>query len=126
MNLPDDLIANVFAYLRFEDIKMIGLDYNMFKKIIFHRTGKIYYEPWFWGMYNNLYYRCYKCGDNIDFNLHVMIFCMKCELEYDDTFRYPIICINCVDSKVCRGKITCTKCPSCDDNRMHIGITSYS
>ena len=47
MNLPDDVIANVFAYLRFDDIKMIGLDYNMFKKIIFHRTGKIYNEPWF-------------------------------------------------------------------------------
>ena len=84
-------------------------------------------ELWFQGVYNNLNDKCFKCAKKIDINLHVMIICLNCEILLDSYCTYPTVCPECVKcKKILRGKVFGSKCPCCEDERMHIAITSYS
>lgn len=128
MNLPIEIISIIFSFLHSNDIKLLELPYDYFKRYLHEKLEKQRNELWYRGVYNNLNYKCFKCGKNIRFNMKIMVICMSCELTMDGFYYYPQVCRDCVEngSIATRGHIFSSPCPSCYKNRMNLAIECYS
>lgn len=120
MDIPYDVIINIYSYLGINEIIEL-LNYEDFKSymnnINIHKN-----EIWYRGIFNNLMNRCFIC-ESI-YNKHFIIICLKCEMLIGEFSSYPVICDTCIKyTNVVRGKILCSTCPSCRDERMHVAIT---
>lgn len=127
MNFPKEIVINILSFVDNESIKKLKIPSSYYKEYLINRLKKTRSDIWYQGVYNNLYYCCFNCKSDLDEFLHVAVVCINCELLLDNYCNYPTICNNCLKKfNFKRGKICCLECPSCKDNRMHIGITSFS
>ncbi len=123
MKLPYEIVILILSYFSVEEIKHVHIPYQYYKQYLNTRVN-IKSERWVNGMYNNLHNKCFKCADDYG-DSYFMVICMKCELLLNDYCNYPLICKPCVNnSKMVRGKVLCSTCPSCLDKKMHIIISN--
>ncbi len=127
MDLPKDIIINILSFIDNETIKKVEMPYEYYKQYLITRSITHKPEKWYKGVYNNLYDRCFICNIELNILLQVMIICFNCEILLDNHCTYPTVCQECAKcKKILRGKLFSAKCPSCNDPRMHIAITSFS
>lgn len=127
MILPRDINIKILSYIDNNTIKNICMPYNHYKQYLIQRQIVKKKEIWYRGVYNNLYNRCFICHKDLNNLINIMIICFHCELILDEYCNYPLICLDCMDHpKIKRGKVYAAKCPTCDDCRMHVGITRFS
>jgi hypothetical protein len=127
MNLPRDIVIHILSFLDNNTIKKISVPYDYYKQYLIFRNIKNKPESYYKGVYNNLYNNCFTCRKELTKPLYIMIICFSCEILLDDYCTYPMVCIDCIENKkILRGKVYTSNCPSCNDNRMHVAITSFS
>jgi intein/homing endonuclease len=135
IHLPEDIWVFILSYLDIDNIKKIDIPFEYFKKYLILRLENDkkdlkHNNSWYKGVYNNRYDKCFKCERYLLSNLlYIKVICNNCELDIDNIYKYPNICLDCVgptNQRMIRGRIISSYCPSCIKKRLHLGIATYS
>ena len=126
MNLPDDIISNIFSYLPMSQIYLISLDKNIINQFILEKILiNKFKKKRSLGYAKNFYHKCFKCNKNLKKNYN-LVMCYFCSIKENEYIFHPLICHLCCKKKLNRGEINFTYCDICNKPTSHLGITPFS
>lgn len=118
--LDDYLIFYIFSFLDFNEIVNLNLNINLIKGIISTKLNKYNLnEYWINGIFNNLNNLCFNCSNKLNCK-YVTIICINCEVELDNYFKFPEICLNCSKINNLKNTMISKCCIYCENNRIHL------
>ena len=118
--LDDYLVFYIFSFLDFNNLVNFHLDLYFIKGIIYTKLNKYNLNKyWINGIYNNLYNLCFNCSNKLNCK-YVTIICINCEVEIDDYFKFPEICLDCSKIKKLNNTMTSQLCIFCKNKRIHL------
>jgi hypothetical protein len=128
MNLPEDIVGQIYSYLSLKTIYLLAgqniLNQKLIKNIIKNKYEEMNVKNTS-GFASNFYHKCFKCNKNLKSSYN-LIMCYFCSLKEKQFYISPLICHQCSEKKLNRGEHRFTMCNICGKPTSHLGITPFS